>query len=374
MSTMNKILIGLAVVQLGLLLALRLGGGSEDQNVKPHALLDFDPAAVTHIEIQDGTDSKPLVLERREKEWVIASLDGFPAKADKVWDEKGQNSSALLNTIANVRVTDPVLTRGESHAVAKVAADAFEKRVLLKDTGGKTLAEFFVAAVPGSVGSFYVRSAGDDDVYQSDTLTSYALSTSTTSWVSDTAYVQWPKEDVTRLQVQPRDGDPITLVAKSRPAAEKKKPEDDAVKDTKETEKTNSEKHEEVTWSVEGSDVQLDSKKVEDFLGKICSITLEDVLGKQAPEDLDAKNPLVSFEITFKDGESKTLSILGKQKNDFVVKASTSPFFVRVYAWSLEKAAAFDLKDLMPEKKEEEKPAKAPQDGETSPKKEHDGG
>ena len=368
MSTMNKILTALAVVQVGILLALRLGGGSSEKaDVKPHPFLEFDPAAVSHIEIQDDPDAKPLILERSDQDWVIASLDGYPAKADKIWDEKSSVSSALLNRLLEVRVTEPVLTRRESHAVAKVANDAFEKRVVLKDKEGKTLAEFFVAAIPGSAGSFYIRSADDDDVFQSDALTSYALSTSTSSWVGDTAYVDWPKDDVTRVQVSPRDGDPVTLVAKTQPNEETEPPQEGTSEETK------SEKHEERSWAVEGSDVQLDAKKVEDFLGKICSITLEDVVGKKAPEDLDPSKPQVTYEISFKDGSSKKVSILGKQKNDFVVKASTSPFFVRVYSWSLEKPAAFDLKDLMPEKKDEEKPAKATEDGEQPSKSPDDG-
>lgn len=153
MNTRN-LLGGILAAQLVLAGALSLHTFRE-RGADPSApLLDFATADVDRIEIDDNA-SKSTALAHDGESWQLASLAGLPANATK--------TDTLLDTLAGLRTTMPVVSSASGRERFEVTEDKFQRRLRLYD-GEELLGEYYFGTSPGFRRT-HGRRAEDDEVY-----------------------------------------------------------------------------------------------------------------------------------------------------------------------------------------------------------------
>ncbi|MBK1710179.1 hypothetical protein CKO17_14005 [Marichromatium gracile] len=180
-----------AFLALQLLLALILGlGGAGVGAPAPSgaALFDLDPEAVARVTIAGPDDSEPLVLERGEDGWTLASLGGVPVRAGQV--------ARLLDTLGALRRTPPIATSDAALARFRVADDAFERRLVLADQAGEPLATLYAGDSPG-YRRLFARPAGETAVLDLP-LALADLSNRAEDWI-DTGLLRVEPEQITAI-------------------------------------------------------------------------------------------------------------------------------------------------------------------------------
>src|SRR3546814_3110692 len=90
-------------------------------------LLAFGADAVERLTISDG-EGESVALARKDDGWVLPQAGDFPADSAKV--------DALLTRLAEVEQGPPVATSDAAPARLRVAEDAFERKLVLEQTGG----------------------------------------------------------------------------------------------------------------------------------------------------------------------------------------------------------------------------------------------
>lgn len=110
---------------LQLLVALALGLGEKDRGPTASAgpLLAFAPEQVTGIRIR-SPEGEPISVTKTPDGWTIPALADLPAAEHKV--------TGLLTKLAGLQKGVPVATSEEALKRFKVAADAFERKLVLE--------------------------------------------------------------------------------------------------------------------------------------------------------------------------------------------------------------------------------------------------
>jgi hypothetical protein len=120
-------------------------------------VLSFDVEDITAVQIigvgVDGGPSEPIRLVRKQDDWLLSSLDGFPARGDRVQD--------LLHQLAALKVREPVSADPKQHDSLGVAPGRFGRKVSLFTDDQQ--ATFYVGQGQGH--SVYLRVEGSDEVY-----------------------------------------------------------------------------------------------------------------------------------------------------------------------------------------------------------------
>ena len=129
----------------------------------------FRPTEIMAIDISDPEQMqrtpKPLSLTRTATgEWAVASMDGFPARADRI--------QTLLNRLSSLKVQTPISSDSGKHDTLGVGQDRYGKKIrLATDTASVT---FFVGQGKGN--SIHIRIDGSDDVYLTHGITAWKIS------------------------------------------------------------------------------------------------------------------------------------------------------------------------------------------------------
>jgi hypothetical protein len=173
--------------------------------------------SIARIEIEQNDDR--LELERRDGGWVVASLGGYPAEADRV--------RGLVTTLSELRILENKTALPENHARLGVqwpddgtgADDPGAARpTLVRLTGadGTAVAEILLGKTEfvGTEAVQFARLLGDDQSY----LVSSRIDTpmAGTRWVN-ARFIELPRESVRRVTITHADGETVTV---SRAAAE----------------------------------------------------------------------------------------------------------------------------------------------------------
>ncbi len=140
-KSMKKTLALLAVlllVQTGLAGYLWNHSRTQDAFVDDEPLLDFSTDHITAITIT-GPDKKTVILKKKDSRWFLPGYFKAPADGDRV-DE-------LLAKLAGLKKSWPVATTPEAATRFKVAADQFERHIILKK-GDTPVAELYVGTSP----------------------------------------------------------------------------------------------------------------------------------------------------------------------------------------------------------------------------------
>src|SRR4051812_35524863 len=121
LTRFHKILIGLLVLQLGLV-ALTALRHDDAAPIKEQPLLaGFDAAKVTRLQVFAAGSAKPIDLARRDASWVLASHYDYPVDATKVTD--------VLTPIAKMAAAAPLSTQKSRHGQLHVADTDFERKL-----------------------------------------------------------------------------------------------------------------------------------------------------------------------------------------------------------------------------------------------------
>jgi hypothetical protein len=144
---------GLLALQLVLAGALSLNAMMDRGADATAPLLAFPTADVDRIVIDDNA-AKSTQLTRLEDGWQLDDLD-LPANTAK--------ANSLLETLAGLRTTLPVVGTAAGRERFEVTEENFQRRLRLYD-GDELLGEYFFGTSPGFRRT-HGRRAGDDAVY-----------------------------------------------------------------------------------------------------------------------------------------------------------------------------------------------------------------
>lgn len=245
----------LLVAQLGLALAVSLGGEKYGAFQAEEPLLAFNKDAVDSIRIEDGKQS--VQLEKKDAHWLLPDKKGFPASSDQI--------EALLTKLSGLKKGWPVATTASAAEHFKVDEKGFERRITLSSKGSQ-VAQLYVGTSPG-FRKVHVRSAGEDAV----------LAVAFNTWEASAKPDDWIDKDILRLSqsdiqkvelpgvVLERDGDAFKL-ADLAPGEE------------------------------------MDSPKVQSLIGQLANLRIESLLGSEAKPEYHQDAPALEIKVSKKDG------------------------------------------------------------------------
>lgn len=307
MSSLNKILSALLVVQVVLVLGMRLG---EDEPLKLQTievLPGFSADTVTKLEIWSApkTDGGPkqdnVALEKTDGAWTIAGTEGFGADEAKV-DE-------LLKALKGLRSRTVVLESSTYHDKLEVSADTYQRKVTV--IAGGEARTFYVGTSP-SFKNVHVRVEGSDQVLLVNEFGATQLGARAWNWV-DKSYHEIPEDQVWAVEVSN---------AKGRYKLDKD-PQTKAWTDLSRTD-------------------TLDATTVSEIVRKARSISLEAPVGKTPAPAYGLDAPLATVTLTtgtstvagLPPPSTETVTVtVGKKldaENRYYVKASNQPYIVQV--------------------------------------------
>ena len=369
MSRFNLILLALAALQGVAFLGMVLFGGPSKGDAKENAersLLAISASEVSKIEISnpDEKDHPSIVLERGDKGWTVASADGYPVRDDAgasfgidPKDEKKPATSTadtFLKKIVDLKIRRPIIRAKENHGPVKVADEKYERRLTLKGKDGKELAALFLANGTRAR-TVYVRRAGENEVYETDGVSVWDVSTVLGTW-ADLKYVELKQDEVVACTLKLADGDKTITIEKRAipdPAASQPTTSAPSSQPTTQPVKTID------AWFLAGPEaMRADTTEVENLLRKATSLRAGDVVGKKAPEGANFEKPTAVLTVKMKDGKEHLVTIGGQKagdSKDHFAKASGSDYYVTLPDWDVK-----SLLELTAEKLKEKPPASQP--------------
>ena len=149
---------------------------------------NFNKEQVAKIEIV--AKGEPTTLSKQNEQWVVASMDNYPADNDSVDD--------LFTKVAEFDNANQVSDNPDNQA--KFQVDSSGTEVKLMDANDKLLAHLFVGKnTPGFLSS-YVRVADSDDVYTAKGYLQSVFDKGTRTWKDRTIF-NFNKDIVTQINI-----------------------------------------------------------------------------------------------------------------------------------------------------------------------------
>jgi septal ring-binding cell division protein DamX len=241
-------------------------------------------------------------LEKKAGTWVIPDADDFPARADKI--------SPLLEKLLKLQNNRLITQTAASHKRLQVANDDFVRRVEFRTQDGSSHV-LYLGSSP-TMGSTHFRLAGQDEVYLTGDLNSYAVSPQASAYI-DTQLISQTAADIKQMTVQNPQGQ-MTF--------------------------TRDEKDD---WVVQelGPDQPTDSTQLSSLITRLTSLSMIRPLGKEAKPDYGLNPPqaVVQWTLQPSDGEAQDFELqigVKDDNNDYIVKFSGSPYYVVVTSFAVE--------------------------------------
>ncbi|MBK1629701.1 hypothetical protein CKO31_02890 [Thiohalocapsa halophila] len=292
-----------AVLVVQIIAALLLGGG---HGLAPAAgdtpLLALDMEAVSAIEIAAGEGGDTVSLERSGDDWVLPTLDGFPAGGSRV--------DALLDDLADLKRPLPVATSADARRRFRVAEDAFERRLTLRGDGGEAV--LFLGDSPG-FRRIFARAEGEDAIYDLR-LALFDLGATPDDWI-DRGRLQFDRGEITRVGtedwalVRGEDG-----------------------------------------WSLAGSDAELDTAAVDGLVNAVAAVGYTGVLRPDSDLSYDLDDPARVLTIEH-DGKTRRYRLAPiADSEDYVLKRDAEPYVYRLSAFDAETLLETDRARLLGER------------------------
>ena len=310
----------LLVLQIGLTVAVHQQETSNLESTAPDsAFLSFTPDSISSIIIK-GPEEKELLLEKKDKGWIMPDAFSAPASQHQV--------ESLLRKLADARQGLAVATSKGAAKRFKTTEDDFKRHVILKQ--GESIAGDFYLGTSGGMRNSHVRKTGQDAVFTIP-MGSHEVDAEADSWL-DRTLADLDKNDLKALVL----GD-ISLTRKQE--------------------------DKESIWALEGADKEeTDKDAVDSLLNKVTAVSVQSVLDPATSAELFAKDPAVQFTVTKEDDSTVTYAFAKNddEKNEyFVLKMSDSDLYFKVGKWLVEGLTEAKREKLLvgSEEKEEEAPA-----------------
>jgi hypothetical protein len=312
MNRLNQILVVLLVLQLvvtAVILVPRPAPAGEGESLFP----DIEASRIVGLTIT-GADGTTLQLAKRDGAWVLPEADDYPVQEDKV--------PPVLDKLAALQADRLVTETTGSHRRLKVAEDEFERLVEFELDDGSRY-RLYVGSSP-SYGATHVRAEGQDEVYLTSELSAQDLGTAASAWV-DRAYLDIPEDQIIALTIENANG---RLDLRNVGDA---------------------------GWMLtdQAEDETLDQSKVTSLANRAAYITLLEPLGREEEPGYGLSNPnaVVTIGTHSEEGEDQTYTLwVGAQDaedNNYVIRSSESPYYVRVSEYSVKDLVEYTRDDLM---------------------------
>jgi hypothetical protein len=281
----------LLVFQIGLVVALQIGGHTGSDIAKPGApLLGLAPEAVTTLEIT-GPDNDRMVVQKSGSGWILPDSFAAPASPEQV--------TALLARLSGLKQGFAVATSAAAAKRFKVADDLFQRHVVLK-AGDSVIGDLYVGTSPG-FRQIHARKAGSEAVVVVE-LSTFELETAADKWL-----------DKNMFQIKEEDIDAITFA--------------DFVLQRKDN-----------AWQLadlpEGQ--VTDAKAAGDLAAKASGLTVQTVLKAQDVEPLFSGTPALRYTITRKGGGVVEFRLVKVEGDSYVLKQSERDLYCKIHNLQVE--------------------------------------
>ncbi|RMG41713.1 MAG: DUF4340 domain-containing protein, partial [Candidatus Dadabacteria bacterium] len=154
MNSLIRTLVIILVAQIALIAFMYSGGDKLAHFKSQEPLLPFKTEDVDTVQIEEK-DKKPLVLTKKDDNWVIPADNNFPASETKVKE--------FLNKLAKIKKPLPVGQTKIAAKQLKVTDENFERKITFKQ-GDKVLGILYLGSSP-VYKMVHARLAGSDLTY-----------------------------------------------------------------------------------------------------------------------------------------------------------------------------------------------------------------
>lgn len=299
MNRRNQLLIAFLALQL-LIVALVYWPRPGQAGAAP-IFPDLKTDDILSLSISDGAATLNLV--KRAGQWLLPDAGDFPVQTERV--------TTLLDKITALQSGRLVAQTPASHARLQVAADAFTRRLQFETAAGERHTIFLGSAASGQSAHFRVDDA--PEVYIAADFSSFDANAQPSGYI-DTSYISLSAAEITTMTVRNASGELVFS------------------------------KDAEGVWRLAGleADQETDSNKVSTLVSRVAGLFMTRPLGMRADPawGLDAPAAVVTLTTAPAAGEPQTHELLiGSQDaetNNYAVKYSGSPYYVRVAAFSLD--------------------------------------
>lgn len=312
MSRTNQILAGILALQVVVAVVVfwpRTPAVAAGEPLFP----EIEAEQVTWVRIVDPASGE-IELERSDAGWVLADTDGFPCTETAV--------PTFLEKVLALDTARLVTETPASHARLEVGEDTFSRQIAFGVEDGTTHT-FYLGSSP-SYNTAHVRLEGQDRVYLVSGLSSTDASVRATMWI-DASYVSLESDQVVALTVE--NGNGTYAFTKDADGA----------------------------WSMAGlsSEETLNEGEVSSLVTRISSVRMQRPLGQgeEPGYGIDDPQAVVTVQTRDEDGATETqILVVGArdpEDSTYVVKASTSPYYVRVAEFAVQDFVEETRADLL---------------------------
>ena len=307
-------LVALFCLQVVLAVVFRGAGRQENAEKGETSLAHFIPGDITSVEIA-GTKNKKVILKKEHGKWKLPEHFNFPA------DSKAVND--FLKDLAGLEAGWPVATTEDAFDRFKVGPENFERHIVLFKNGEKS-AEIFLGTSPG-VRKIHARTSGNNNIYEVR-FSLFKAATDPDSWI-DKDLLRIDQPAVTAIEL------PAVKIIKKNGSLQ---PDDLGANET----------------VVKGG--------VEGLVNKVCTLSIEGVLGTSPPEGFKADSPGFQFAVVLEPDNLRRDYIFSKPegKGYYILKTSDRPEYFKVAQWLVNGIKDVKRDDLV-KKAEPEKEGKA---------------
>ena len=296
MKRHNQILVGVLVVQI--ILSLLVFWPKSSAAVESAPLFpDLESDDIVALTIADA-DGNSITLRQVTGNWVLPEADDYPAQADKI--------TPVLERITGLTTGRLVTRTDASHKRLQVAPNDFVRRIEFETAGGEQ--HVLPLGSSPSYGATHFRVDRQSETYLAGDLSTWDMNATAASWV-DTAYLNVPQTDITKLTLENANG--VFVFTRD----------------------------EEGNWAMDGlaEGETLAETKVTSAVRQASWFNMTAPLGK---EELDAYGMDEPNAVATVETADKTVTLwVGAQDpddNSYVVISSESPYYVRVSEYSMQ--------------------------------------
>ena len=197
MNRNQSTLIALLALQVIVILLARSPFSSSTGSSRSHLLLpELDGGTAIRIEL-DGDQDRSLTLERKDKDWVLGELGGYPADATKIEE--------LIDKLASLEVRLPVVSSSRYHKTFELTDDENRGRLRLFGDGSDTPEVDLILGSSPNYRVTNVRRADADEVFEVQGLASYDIGAEPGFW-AEKQLVDVPEAELQGIKVTNASG------------------------------------------------------------------------------------------------------------------------------------------------------------------------
>jgi hypothetical protein len=265
--------------------------------------------------ILEGADGTVSVFQKQpDNTWLLPAADNFPADATKITE--------LLDKVFKIRNGRLVAQTESSLQRLQVADDKFASKITMGMADGTTKI-LYVGSSTGE-GATHVRLGDQDIVYLTDQLTSYDTDAAVNNWV-DVVYLKLTYADINYLTYTNSSG-----------TVEFQMDADG-------------------TWSMSGltGDQVFNPNNLSSMLNRLTLVNLLEPLGTENKPEYGMDNPAATILVRTHNADTGdqeiTLTVGAKitDKGAYVLKSSTSPYYVLISDYNMDSFVTRTLYDYL---------------------------